>query len=109
EEGKDVVYVYVKSSKLYRYRINELNQPGLDTWQTVGRYWGGPGSKTVCAYDPVGKSFLRVATNATPFVYWDLNKAGSSNNDVKMTPVDPSGEFDTLRSSNAISMRDCGL
>lgn len=109
EDGKDNVYVYVKTSKLYRYRLNDLARPGLDTWQVVGRYWGGPGNKTSCGYDPVGKSFVRVATNTTPFVFWDLNRAGTTNDDVRMKPTDPTGQFDDFLVNGGVNIRDCGL
>lgn len=109
ENGQDVVYMYVKTTRLFRYRINDLQSPSLDTWEPVGRYWGGPGSQTACGYDPVGKSFVRVATNTTPFVFWDLNKAGKENNDIRLVPDDPTGEFAALRASSGFEMRDCGL
>lgn len=109
EDGKDVVYMYVKGSRLYRYRIQDLANRSLDTWQVVGRYWGGPGNQTACGYDPVGKSFVRVATEATPFVFWDLNRAGTTNNDVKLIPDDPTGEFSQLLVTPGFEMRDCGL
>lgn len=109
EDGKDVVYMYVKTSVVYRYRIHELANPTLDTWEVVGRYWGGPGSQTACGYDPVGKSFVRVATNTTPFVFWDLNRAGTKNDDVRLVPDDPTGEFAALLASSGFEMRKCGL
>ncbi|MDT3680098.1 MAG: DNRLRE domain-containing protein [Burkholderiaceae bacterium] len=109
EGGKDVVYMYVKTSPLYRYTIKDLANSSLDTWERVGRYWGGPGDQTSCGYDPVGKSFVRVATNSVPFVFWDLNRAGTTNNDVKMSPDDPTGEFTALLTSTGFEMRDCGL
>jgi len=109
ENGQDVVYAYLKTTGVYRYQVTALNEPALDTWTLVGRYWGGPGSQTACGYDPVGKSFVRVATNTTPFVFWDLNKASKTNNDIRLTPTDPSGEFTQALASNAILMKNCGL
>jgi hypothetical protein len=109
ENGKDVVYVYTKQNALYRYTIHDLNDSSLDSWDKVGVYWGGPGSKTVCAYDPTGKAFVRTGTNAVPFVYWDLNTPGSNNRDVRMNPVDPTGQFQALMSSGTMEIRDCGF
>lgn len=109
EGGKDVVYMYVKTMRLYRYRIHDLTNPSLDTWEVVGRYWGGPGSQTACGYDPVGKSFVRLATNTTPFVFWDLNRAGTTNDDIRLVPEDPSGEFAALLASTGFEIRKCGL
>lgn len=106
EGGKDVVYV--RNYNLYKYTIPDLGDPTRDNWETVGRFWGGPGDKVSCAVDP-GKTFVRTATNSVPFVYWNLQTPGAKNNDVKMVPTDPTGEFAALLAANAISMRDCGL
>src|SRR5690606_4239854 len=43
ENGKDVVYV--RNYHLYRYTINDLNDPTRDRWEVVGIFWGGPGDK----------------------------------------------------------------
>src|SRR5690606_23352209 len=51
EGGKDVVYVRVIRNGVYKYTIHDLRDPRRDTWEHVGRYWDGPGSKTTCAYD----------------------------------------------------------
>lgn len=109
ENGKDVVYTYRVANGVWRYAMPDVSRPELDTWERVGRYWGGPGSQTACGYDPVGKSLVRVATNATPFVYWDLNKAGPTNNDILMVPTDPTGEFAAALANNEFQMRNCGL
>jgi hypothetical protein len=108
EGGKDVVYVRTLQG-LYKYIIHSLADPSRDTWEKVGVYWGGPGSKATCGHDPVGKSVVRTATNKTPFVYWDLNTPGRNNRDVAFSAVDPTGEFASLLSSNAITISNCGL
>ena len=108
EGGKDVLYARTQFG-VYRVTFNSLIDSGLDTWEKVGRYWNGPSSQGPCGHDPVGKSFVRVATNKVPFVYWDLNKAAGTNNDVNVTPTDPTGEFGALLASNAIDLRYCGL
>ncbi len=106
ENGKDVVYV--RNYNLYKYTIPNLGDSTQDKWEIVGRFWGGPGDKVACGVDP-GKTFVRTATNSVPFVYWNLQTPGAKNNDVKLTPTDPTGEFESLLASNAITMRDCGL
>lgn len=108
EGGLDVAYIRTASG-VYRYSLSNLSDPRSDTWQKVGTYWGGPGDKATCSYDAGRKTFVRTATNTTPFVYWDLSTPGSSNKDVRMIPADPTGEFQLLLSANAISMRDCAL
>lgn len=106
--GKDVVYLRTVSA-VYRYTLNDLANPGLDTWEKVGLYWNGPGSQATCAYDPVGKAFVRTATNSVPFVFWDMNKAGSGNRDVVISLSDPGGEFSALMASNAVNISRCAL
>lgn len=108
ENGKDVVYLRTLS-EVYRYTINDLSNPGLDTWEKVGRYWSGPGSQATCAYDPVSKALVRTATNAIPFVYWDINTAGSGNRDVRISLSDPGGEFSAFMASKAVDISRCAL
>ncbi len=110
EGGKDVAYLRIADS-VYRFTIGDINNPATDTWQKVGRKWNGGENKATCAYDPVQKVLLRTATQAFPFVFWDLNegKAGPTNNDVRFVPADPSGSLLPLLASGAISIRDCGL
>ncbi len=109
ENGKDVVYVRHGVGNLFRYTINSLANPAQDTWEKVGVYWGGPGAKATCGMDPVGKTFLRTATNDVPFVYWDLSTPGKDNHDVKMTPSDPGGEFTAYMASGVRNIADCGM
>ncbi len=109
ENGKDVVYVRHGVGNLYRYTINSLTDPKQDTWERVGNYWSGPGAKATCGMDPVGKTFLRTATNDVPFVYWNLNTAGWDNRDVLMKPEDPGGEFTAYMASGERNIVDCGM
>lgn len=109
EGGKDVVYVRYGVNDLYRYTINSLYDTTQDTWERVGVYWGGPGAKATCGIDPVGKTFLRTATNSVPFVYWDLNTPGPNNHDVMVTPADPGGQFTAYMASGARDIADCGM
>src|SRR5690606_20671607 len=60
-------------------------------------------------YDPVGKTFVRSRDNSVPFSFWDLNKAGPKNNEINISPSDPTGEFGQLLASKAIDLRYCGL
>jgi len=108
EGGKDVAYLRTASA-LYRFTINDLANPVADNWQRVGVYWNGPGSKATCAYDASRKTLVRTATNAVPFVYWNLATPGPQNKDVAFSATEPSGEFLQLLSSNAIQIADCAL
>ncbi|HZY06156.1 MAG TPA: discoidin domain-containing protein, partial [Ilumatobacteraceae bacterium] len=64
---------------------------------------------TVCGVDPLRKLFVRTGNAAAPFVYWDLSTPGSGNHDVRVTPVDPSGEFPTLLASGNVTLPNCGF
>ena len=114
ENGKDVAYLGARSAggtntNLYKYTVNDLSNPTLDTFQTVGIFWNGTAAMTVCAYDPVRKVLVRTGTNATPIVYWSLAAPGINNKDARATVVDPTGEFNSLIASNAINMQNCGM
>lgn len=109
ENGKDVAYVRT-AHRVYRYTIHDLANPAADTWEQVGRYFStGSGSQATCAYDTSRKLLVVAGRNAVPFVYWNLNTPAANNNEVPFTPVDPTGEFALLLSSNAIDLRYCAM
>ena len=108
ENGRDTVYVR-SAARLYRYVINDLNNPAADTWTNVGRYYyGGSGDQSTCAYDPVRKIFVS-SHSSQPFIFWNLATPGFDNRDTLVTPTDPSGEFPTLLSSGAIKLSRCAF
>ena len=116
EGGKDVVYVAARFNggsqlSLARYTINNVNDPTQDTWKIVGGYRiTVSDNQPTCAYDPVGKVFVKRQDNTTLFDYWSLNGTlDGSNSQVKFTPVDPTGEFATLISTNALRLFYCGM
>ncbi|MDD5036041.1 MAG: hypothetical protein PHE55_14925 [Methylococcaceae bacterium] len=99
ENGKDVVYVVGSNqtvNSLYRYEINDINNPSLNTWSLVGTYephtLSGLGTG---AYDPVHKLFIRTGdvynyfgtTITAPFFYWDLNHPSAGNPELIFNPV----------------------
>ena len=108
ENGRDTVYVR-SAGRLFRYVINDLNNPAADTWTNVGRYYyGGSGGQSTCAYDPVRKIFVSSHVSH-PFIFWNLATPGFDNRDTLVTPTDPSGEFPTLLSSGAIKLSRCAF
>ena len=113
ENGTDVVYVAARSggtaTQLYRYAVSAVDNPALDTWQQVGRYFSSITDTPACGYDPLRKIFVKRGTNIKPFAYWNLNTPGPTNNDVAFTPVDPTGEFSALLAANALTLKNCGL
>ena len=116
ENGKDVVYVAARFGggtglSLARYVINNVNDPTQDEWKVVGGYRiSTSDTQPVCAYDPVMKVFLKRQDNTTLFDYWNLAGAVNANNSqVKITPIDPTGEFATLMATSAIVLTQCSM
>jgi hypothetical protein len=114
ENGKDVAYIGGRSGgstnlNLYKYTVNDLSNPAGDTFQQVGTFWNGTAGLTTCAIDPVRKLFVRTGFNTAPFIYWNLANPGANNKDARISVVDPTGEFGTLLSSNAINMQYCAI
>ena len=114
ENGKDVAYIAGRSggstnTNLYKYTVNSLSNPALDTFQTVGIFWSGTAGMTTCALDPVRNVLVRTGTNAIPFMYWSLATPGVANKDARIGVVDPTGEFASLLASNAIDMQNCAI
>jgi hypothetical protein len=114
ENSKDVVYIVARFPRgsanlnLFKYVVNDLNNPALDTMQSVGTFWTGVTDQTACGYDPVQKVLLRSGTNARPFFYWNLNTPGTANRDVAVVPSDSTGEFANLLASTTFELRLCG-
>ena len=112
ENGKDVVYTAAGApqNNLYRYAVNDVNDPTQDTFSKVGSYWSSPENQPSCAYDPVQKVFFkRNGSNTFPFIYWELSNPGPTNRQIRPTVTDPTGEFATLLSTNSITVSQCGL
>lgn len=114
ENGRDVVYVGVRNgggtaTTLFRYVINDLNNPTQDSWQQVGGYWDAPQGQTACAYDGEQKLFVRTGSTTRPFMVWNLNTPGPNNYEFAVVPQDPSGAFTAALAAGTFKMRDCGL
>lgn len=94
--GKDVVYIAGTQDgtpkDLYRYTINSLTDPSLDTWERVGTSnIGFSLGDTAGALDPVRNIFVRTGEAGKPFAFWDIDKAGASNPDQLIVPIDLTG------------------
>ncbi|QGX40823.1 Ig-like domain-containing protein [Permianibacter aggregans] len=114
ELGKDVLYVGANHGtgtalNLYRYQINDINNPAADQWEIVGRWWNGAQAQTACAYDPESKLFVRLSGSSKPLAYWNLNTPGSSNDDVVVLPTDLDGAFTARYSTGELKPKNCGL
>ena len=115
ENGKDVVYVGAPNggdkTELYRYVINDVSNPTLDSFTRVGVYQiSQPGDQPSCAYDPVQKIFFKKLSWSTySFDYWNLNTPGVVGGQVKVTVVDPTGEFQNLLDTGSLQLYKCGM
>lgn len=102
-DGKDVVYVVGSTpneygQSLYEYTINDVADPSQDTWRVVGTphssTWFGQGAG---AYSAELNIFVTTGINdlnldgkhiALPFLFWDLNHAGTNNAQQSFTVTD---------------------
>lgn len=115
EAGQDVVYVGARlgsgvANHLFRYVINDVNNPAADSWTKVGGYYDGPQTETVCAYDAVQKLFVRVGNKSRPFLFWNLNTpSATANYEKAITFTEPSGEFQSRLNAGTLDMSFCGF
>ena len=94
--GKDVVYVggtqFGTPLDLYRYTINDINNPTADTWQLVGTATIGTSEGNAAgALDIHRNVFVRTGETGLPFIYWDTSQSGAGNVDHAIFPTDLTG------------------
>lgn len=115
ENGKDVVYVGARlglgtATQLFKYVINDVNNPKTDSWTQLGGYWDAPQGQTVCTFDPVQKLFVKLGNQTTPFTFWDVTATGgNSNYERRIGYTEPTGEWAARLASGQIDIRYCGL
>lgn len=115
EGGKDVVYVGARTGggvadHLFRYVINDINNPSTDTWTKIGGYWDGPQTETVCAFDPVQKLFVRLGNKTRPFMFWNVNTPSASGNfEVPLSFTEVSGDLTSRLNAGTLDIRNCGF
>lgn len=115
EGGKDVVYVGAHTgggvaNHLFRYVINDINNPAADTWTKIGGYWDGPQSETVCAFDPIQKLFVHVGNTGRPFLFWNVNTPSSQENfEVALSFTESSGELKSRLNAGTLDITKCGF
>jgi hypothetical protein len=92
ENGKDVVYVQARAGgtrgELYRYTINDPNDPTRDTWEKVGKNVSTISPQGSGTYAPDLNLFMRTGTSTNPFMLWDLSRAGPTNGEIWLRPTD---------------------
>lgn len=94
ENGKDVVYMTKSSGtarSLFKVVFNDDDYAN-DTITQVGRYYTGSSGDGAGAYDDTNKVFLFTQTNTTtPFMFWDVSLAGTTNNEVRVNSANIAG------------------
>jgi len=80
---------------LFRYRIENLDNPASDRWELIG-----PGSRSYSdqgagAYDPEHRVYLRTAKMGTQYgiVMWNVATPGPTNLPIKFVPPNANGQF----------------
>ena len=97
--GKDSILVSEKPTdggRLFRYTINDVEDPSKDLWQQVGTTGKTSyGDQGAGAYDPQRNLYARTANGSTGriLVVWNLATAGPSNGAIGVQLADPSGSF----------------
>lgn len=90
EGGVDVIYINASgggtSPSLFRIAYHDADNYLTDQITQVGRFWDNPGTDAGGDFDPVKKCFAYVGDATHAFAFWDLNFAGSSNQN-KLVPV----------------------
>ncbi|WP_326540133.1 DNRLRE domain-containing protein [Pseudorhodoferax sp.] len=114
ESGKDVVYFAAMSAggtakNLYRYVINDVARPDLDSLSRVGGFWDAPQGQTACGYDAARKHFVRLGSSARPFMLWDLSTPGNTNYEKTVGYTEAGAELAGRLSSGSIDIKKCGF
>jgi len=86
ENGKDVLFVQSKND-LYKYTVNDVNDPLSDTYELVGIAWKTFNGKGAGAYSPSQNLFLRSSGNTKNFNYWQLDLSGAGNRNTNFVPT----------------------
>lgn len=110
----DVVYVGARSGgstalHLYRYQLTDIDAPWLDEVAKVGIYWSSPTGKTTCAHDPVSKIVLRTGSNTSPFFFWNLRTASTSNREQRVSVSGSVATFVNSLNAAGINLNNCGM
>jgi hypothetical protein len=94
--GRDAVLITESPrtrGRLFRYTINDVSDPGSDSWELVGIDLIGYGNQGAGAYDPVRKLYARTANTPAGWglVVWSLEQPGPANLSYFIKPATGSG------------------
>ncbi len=107
ENGKDVVYFTGTvgagtDQYLFKYVVNDIANPALDTVSLVGGVLTGPNPYGAAGIDPVSGFYVALANSSTqPFVVWDThatNQLGNLNRPINYS-ITGAPAFDGARIS----------
>ena len=91
ENGKDTLFIETIGN-LYKYTVNDINDPSNDLYELVGRALVTFAGQGAGAYDPDHNLFVR--TSGSQFVYWNLDSPGQNNYNKFINPIVSNGTFD---------------
>jgi len=100
--GKDSILVSETprtNAMLYRFTVNDVNNPDFDTWEVVGSLGEGYSDQGAGAHDPVRGIYLRTGNSAAGpvFIAWNTKTPGLGNKSINFKVTDPSGQFQLSR------------
>jgi hypothetical protein len=82
--------------KLFRYTINDVENPASDEWQLVGvQGKSSYGNQGAGAYDPTRRLYARTATSSAGpvLVVWSMQNPGPGNTSINVKLQDVAGSF----------------
>jgi hypothetical protein len=97
ENGSELIYINESpraGGDLFRYRIGQLDDPALDTWELVGVGAGSYGDQGAGAYDPTRRLYLRTARFGSGYgiVLWNTATPGPGNAPIRFIPRTAAGD-----------------
>lgn len=90
--GKDVIY-QSRTKALLKYTINDVNDPGKDTWEVAwdGVWHEGMYGQGAMSIDPTGR--LMVRTSGSTIYGFRVQPSGNVSGPFKIRPIDLTGAF----------------
>jgi len=96
ENNKDVLY-FQGGNTLFKYTVNDLNDPSSDSYDIVGRAWKTFSGKGAGAYSPFENMFVRTSGGTQDFNVWLLDNSTGQvvyNINIKPNDIQGSDSFD---------------
>ena len=91
--SNDVLYIS-GIANLWRYTVNDVDNPSLDTYEHVGSSWNTISGQGAGAFDYIDNIYLRTSESGA-FSFWDLDlDPGGVVVNQLFVPIDPDNTFD---------------